>query len=116
MKLKIIERRRSVRQCSSVRQCAEVRQCVAVSGSEAVCGSAHGCVWQCRCGSVWQCVRQCVAVRCTTYMYTQGRSQYILVCPYTGGGNEPYIPRILIPQTDQDELLIRIQVNSNESI
>jgi hypothetical protein len=52
----------------NVWQCVAVRQCAAVQS--AVCGSAHGSVPAVRAalcgsalGSIWQCARQCAAVR-----------------------------------------------------
>jgi hypothetical protein len=112
----------SVRQCAAV--CGSVRQCgsAAVYGSAAVCssiavrGSARGCVRQCAWGRVW-CTTVCESA---LYVYiTQSRSQYILVCPYRGDRNEPYIPCIFLifPKlltdelTDLYELLIRINMN-----
>ena len=90
--------------CSSVRQCAAARQCAAVCGSAAVrvrqCGSVRHCV------AVRQCVAVCGSAHGSVWqyalrIYTQSRSQYILVCPFRGGGNEPHhIPSISI-LTDQ---------------
>jgi hypothetical protein len=61
--------------CVAIRQCGSVRlyepQCVAVRA--AVCGSALG--------SVWQCVRRCVAVRhCAAVCSSVRQCAQLLVC------------------------------------
>jgi hypothetical protein len=95
-----------LRQCAAVCGGAAVRVCLcdsaAVYGSAAVCSSARGCVAvrAALCGSARSNVQQCVAVcgrahgsvwQCALRIYTQSRSQYILVCPYRGNQNEPHI-------------------------
>jgi hypothetical protein len=75
--------RRRAGQCAAVRQYGTVWQCAAVHA--AVCGTARGSVWQCvrQCAAVRQCTRQrAVVQRCGRVR--QYSNSLLCITSYTG--------------------------------